>query len=301
MLYIPLISAESKDVHRNMSLHPVHLVPDQEGQLPPSALIPFCSYQTESDLLGQERPEENMTVCDKFEPTVFNGQPCYSLNISKLDKQPTRKGKAGGLFLLVDSNPGHDPDAPNSFAMYIHTLEQYVGSEAYEVLEGGVYKMKNLKRMAAAESFELLSDSQKECQVHNLVECQTKRFLDKVKSNCSCIPWGLMRNNTDYGACGPEKERCVAEQPLRDESCLVPCSGLYAEISEESFMQQLRKERNASTVQEDNKNVKLLTEKYTRYKQQYVRQLRFDPMAQNLSKFTLVSFTYQTYLFSPRS
>ena len=44
-------------VPRELSLHPVHLTPDKEGNIPPSALIPFCSYQGESELLGQEMPE----------------------------------------------------------------------------------------------------------------------------------------------------------------------------------------------------------------------------------------------------
>ena len=34
--------------------------------------------------------------------------------------------------------------------------------------------------------------------------------------------------------CGPEKEDCVANQTLKDISCLVPCSGLYADIADDS-------------------------------------------------------------------
>ena len=93
-------------VSRELSLHPVHLTPDKEGKLPPSALIPFCSYQGDSNLLGQERPElDNLTVCDKFEPTILEGQLCYSLDIAKLGKKPTKSDKSNGLFLLLDPNP----------------------------------------------------------------------------------------------------------------------------------------------------------------------------------------------------
>ena len=32
--------------------------------------------------------------------------------------------------------------------------------------------------------------------------------------------------------CGPGEEDCVLNQTLKDESCLVPCSGLYADIAD---------------------------------------------------------------------
>ena len=37
--------------------------------------------------------------------------------------------------------------------------------------------------------------------------------------------------------CGPENESCVANQALADKSCLVPCTGLYADIVDDSFKQ----------------------------------------------------------------
>ena len=38
--------------------------------------------------------------------------------------------------------------------------------------------------------------------------------------------------------CGPGQEDCVSNQTLKDESCLVPCSGLYADIADDSRNQQ---------------------------------------------------------------
>ena len=59
---------------QGVSQPPVHLTPNEKGQLPPSALVPFCSYQGDFNMLGQNRPElDNMTVCDKFEPTILEG------------------------------------------------------------------------------------------------------------------------------------------------------------------------------------------------------------------------------------
>ena len=38
--------------------------------------------------------------------------------------------------------------------------------------------------------------------------------------------------------CGPGEEGCVSSQTLKDESCLVPCSGLYADIADDSLNRQ---------------------------------------------------------------
>ena len=35
-------------------------------------------------------------------------------------------------------------------------------------------------------------------------------------------------------------EDCVSNQTLKDESCLVPCSGLHADIADDSRIQQSR-------------------------------------------------------------
>ena len=68
------------------------MTPDKEGNLPPSALVPFCFYQ--GRLLGKAIPDmNNVTVCDKFKATIFEGQLCFSLDIAKLKEYPTKLGK----------------------------------------------------------------------------------------------------------------------------------------------------------------------------------------------------------------
>ena len=46
----------------------------------------------------------------------------------------------------------------------------------------------------------------------------------------------------DY--CGPEKEVCVASHALDDMNCVVPCEGLYADITDDSLKQDLMKGDN---------------------------------------------------------
>ena len=180
-------------------MHPIHLTPYKEGNLPPSALVPFCFYQGENTLLGRKLPEmSNITVCDRFQPIILEGQFCYSLSIAKLKDNPrkqTKSEKGNGLLLLLDPKPYHlnhaDKGAESSeigsqtFKVFIHTLAQYT------TFGHGSYAMNMLKKMTGTESFKQLPDYQKKCVVHNREECQTKKYLDQVKKECKCIPWAL--------------------------------------------------------------------------------------------------------------
>ena len=176
---------------REVPLQPVHLTPDKEDNLPPFALVPFCSYQGNSNLLGQERPElDNLTICDKFETIILEGQICFSLDIAKLEEK-TKSGKSNGLLLLLDPKPyqsdsiGGSKTEDQSFQVFIHTLAQY------STFGAGSYGMSALKKMTVTKSFEKLPDQQKQCIVHNREECQTRRYLDQVQRECNCIPWAF--------------------------------------------------------------------------------------------------------------
>ena len=189
------------NVSKGLSLHPIHLKPDTNGNLPPSALVPFCIYQGDFNQLGEERPElRNLTICDKFEPTILESQLCYSLDVTKFERKATKLGKRSGLFLLLDPSPypmestyGRVKAARNdqeSFKVYIHTLAPH------KALSPGAYAMHTLKKMTGKSSFYQMLDSQKECQVHSRENCQTEMFLKHVKINCSCVPWALATENS---------------------------------------------------------------------------------------------------------
>ena len=201
--------SESEGILQEISVHPVHLTEDNEGNLPPSALVSFCSYQEGASLLGEERQElGNLTLCDKFRPTILEGQLCYSLETAKYATKPTKAGKRNGFFLLLDPNPypSRDVDAErngqDSFKVYIHTLAQHTA------FGPGAYKMHTLKSMAVKKSFEQLPDHQKGCQVHNREGCQTKQFLDRVQSICGCVPWPLATDSSNKEVIHPAQIIC---------------------------------------------------------------------------------------------
>ena len=136
-----------------------------------------------------------MTVCDKFRPTILEGQLCYSLDIAKLVEKPTKSEQKNGLLLLLDTQPYQlnttdmnvktSERGENSFKVFIQTLAQYSTSGH------GSYGMSALKSMTGTKSFEQLPDHQKKCRVHNREECQTQKNLDQVQRECKCIPWAL--------------------------------------------------------------------------------------------------------------
>ena len=111
-------------------------------------------------------------------------------------------------------------------------------------------------------------------------------------------------------SCGPEKENCIDNQILKDKSCLVPCTGLYADIELETTtnykLQTLAEEIYSgvrvwnrgsqerfhavlqqmfpTSADDEVDDAKSLTESYHKYKREYVKHLGFNPDNKNLCK-----------------
>ena len=149
---------------------------------------------------------DNLTVCDKFQPTILEGQLCYKLDSALLKGFSTKSGQSNGLLLLLDPDPYRlnykDKSAEGSkvgdqnFKVFVSTLAQYT------TFGRGSYAMNMLKKMTGTSNFKQLPDHLKKCLVHNREECQTQKYLDKVKKECKCMPWSLqneqvMRFNTN--------------------------------------------------------------------------------------------------------
>ena len=85
---------------QQISNHPVHLI-DSEGNLSPTALIPFCEFGGSMASLGIQIKEFEIPICTSFEPVIFKEQLCYQLDVNKY-RNGMKKG--AGLALLVDFN-----------------------------------------------------------------------------------------------------------------------------------------------------------------------------------------------------
>ena len=136
-------------------------------------------------------------MCDKFYPTIVEGQRCFSLDVAKLDLNPTESGKNNGLFVLLDSDPyqlnSNDKSVERETSkVYIHTLTHFTSNTP------GSFALSGLKKMTGTSSFKKLPDRKKVCQDHNREECQAKSYLERVKRECNCLPWALESGQQEY-------------------------------------------------------------------------------------------------------
>ena len=81
-------------------------IQDPDGDILPSALIPFCAYKSNLETLGTSIPGLSFPVCNAFQPTILHGQLCYSLDIENmsLEEERTRQGKMDGILIIIDPN-----------------------------------------------------------------------------------------------------------------------------------------------------------------------------------------------------
>ena len=165
-------------------------------------------------LLGQTREDLPFTVCDKFQPTVLEGQLCYSIDMSFIHTEKSKAFKNSyGLLLLLDpgklegikekvTNQGPekkivslnlDPSDTydNSASISINTLQRFTDYRA------GSYGLSVLKKMIGTDSFLALPNNIKNCQVETFEECQAQRYLEEVWKECGCVPWALGRAMND--------------------------------------------------------------------------------------------------------
>ena len=110
-----------------------------------ASLNNLCSSEGQSSILGKEMPElGDFPTCDQFEITILDGQPCYSLDVSKKVEGPTKLGKNHGLLLLLDPFPYQLMEVMEgkmdgqSFKVYM-THSQMLGK--FEYTRGPIFKV----------------------------------------------------------------------------------------------------------------------------------------------------------------
>ena len=158
----------------------------------PSALIPFCIYQSDNTAFGQTIKGTNMTACSDFKPIVLDGQLCYSLNLAKSGTKKTKSGKSNGLFLVIDPNSLQmEYKEKNPFRIFINTLSPHT-------LGGpGIYALSALKKMTGTQNFLDLPEHKKDCRVGSTEECLAETLIAEIKSQCHCVPWQLAKKSTN--------------------------------------------------------------------------------------------------------
>ena len=107
-MYLGYIS--DNEENRRMINHPVHII-DDDGNLMPSAFIPFCFLGTNMSSLGTKIDKFSQPVCTKFMPVMLEGQLCYQLDLQK--QGHFMKGEENGLTFLLDYNEDKSLNEPS--------------------------------------------------------------------------------------------------------------------------------------------------------------------------------------------
>ena len=88
-------------MHR-VSNHPVHIL-DENGNLSPSAFIPFCSFGGNMSAMGVKIDQFDVPVCNSFKAKILNDQLCYEVDVNRVRTNDTEELRLG-LTLLIDYN-----------------------------------------------------------------------------------------------------------------------------------------------------------------------------------------------------
>ncbi len=89
---------------RVVNNHPVHIY-EENGNLSPTAFIPFCSFGGDMQILGIESEKFNVPICNSFKTKVRNDQLCYQIDLEAFkDMTNIEKQLKEGLVLIVDNN-----------------------------------------------------------------------------------------------------------------------------------------------------------------------------------------------------
>ena len=71
--------ATSKPLFRTITNHPVH-IEDKDGNLSPTALIPFCEFGGNMSVMGVKIDLFDVPVCNSFRPKIVQDQLCYTVD-----------------------------------------------------------------------------------------------------------------------------------------------------------------------------------------------------------------------------
>ena len=205
----------------SMINNPPH-IEDKEGQILPSALIPFCAFG--SVLQGKVLTNISFPVCNLFDPVVYDGKLCYQVDLSKkIPKETTTQGK--GLTLIIDANieksvrklieheVKKDPkslDLQEASAESKRLVGVNIGTLApYQAFGPGNYILTSIKQMSATESFLAMSQEKRECKIERSEACQERMFQQGIQ-NCGCVPQSLVPALRDQSQEELTTVQCVA-------------------------------------------------------------------------------------------
>ena len=101
-----------------VSNNPVH-IQDEDGNLNPTALIPFCEFGGNMSLMGVKIEELDYPVCNSFRPKTIQDQLCYTVDPNEYkDKIDLNGDLSFSLFI----NYNEDRQIENVVSFKDHTV-----------------------------------------------------------------------------------------------------------------------------------------------------------------------------------
>ena len=95
-----------------VSNHPVHLV-DNNGNLFPTALIPFCSYSNSMSVMGEKISQFDAPVCNSFKPKIIKDQLCYEVD-PNMYRDKVLSDKLSITLFINHNEDRHFPEQENN-------------------------------------------------------------------------------------------------------------------------------------------------------------------------------------------
>jgi hypothetical protein len=106
--YLQPYNIESEHIH-SISNNPAHIL-DSQGNISPSAFIPFCEFGGDMEVMGEKIDKFELPVCNKFRPIMIEDQLCYQIDINELKgRVDIKKAAEYGFILLLDYNDERNP------------------------------------------------------------------------------------------------------------------------------------------------------------------------------------------------
>ena len=147
-------------------------------------------------------------VCNSFKPSIFDGELCYSFDVSDSIMSDDRNIdflKEKKLLLAVDPESSLvDPEMPNLGVSTAHTVipdREKIPSNSisihlnnlvrYTDARPGVYKLSQLKKMSGSDGFLGLPTETRQCQIEEEEKCKSRSFVEALQDKCGCVPWSL--------------------------------------------------------------------------------------------------------------
>jgi len=208
---------------QKLTNHPVHII-DENGELSPTALIPFCEFGGNMSVMGVKINQFDVPVCNSFRPKIIRDQLCYTVDPNEYKHKIDLKGELSLSFYIHYNEDRQMEDADNS-------QDKYIIVDTIEPLELSLDMEHNLnviKEIKVTDSFLSLDEYIRGCKKGSYDECSSRNYMNTLLNKCQCLPFQLSLTNKTQ-LCTAEDLDCVSSIKVDKEDnseCFQQCSGI---------------------------------------------------------------------------